>query len=324
MTDVIPILRRRRDRRESARRGVEARARRFGIGVGFVFSITLVLLIFGIVFYYAELTRDLPSIQALPNLLNPPDGLLLQPTRVYDRTGQHILKTFAPTESPRRYIPIDPQNPQHLPDSLVQATLAMADPTFWEHSGYALTGLVNPNSHPTIAQILVNDLLLWNEEPSLQRAFRERLLAAQITSTYGRSQVIEWYLNSANYGNYAYGAEAAAQLYFGKSAAELTPAEAAILAAVSQAPSLNPLDASQVALQRGRETVHIMEALGFLTEDETGEILAETPSPLAPLPQGEGGLRPGLPQPGSGSTRHPIRPRAYRAWWADHHHQSRL
>jgi membrane peptidoglycan carboxypeptidase len=293
MTDVIPILRRRRDRRESARRGVESRARRFAIGFGFVLSILLVLLILGTVFYYAELTRDLPSIEALPGLLNPPDGLLLQPTRIYDRTGQHILKAFAPTESPRRYIPVDPGNPQHLPDSLVQATLAMADPTFREHSGYALAGLENPDLHPTIAQQLVSDLLLWDEEPSLQRAFRERLLAAQITSTYGRGQVIEWYLNAANYGNYAYGAETAAQLYFGKSAAELSPAEAAILAAVSQAPSLNPLDAPQAALQRGRETVHIMEALGFISEEEASLALAESPSPLGSpngvLREGAGG-----------------------------------
>jgi len=124
---------------------------------------------------------------------------------------------------------------------------------------------------------LVSDLLLWNEPPTLQRAFRERLLAAQITSEYGRSQVIEWYLNSADYGNYAYGAESAAQLYFGKTASELTPAESAILAAVSQAPGLNPMDAPQAALQRGRETIHIMQALGFLSEEEANLALAELP-----------------------------------------------
>ncbi len=288
MPVVRTILRRRRDRRESARRGMEARTRRFTLGFGFVFSMLLALLILGAGLFYAELTRDLPSVQTLPGLLNPPDGLLLQPTRVYDRAGQHILKTFAPTESPRRYIPLDPGNPQHLPDSLAQATIAIADPVFWEHSGYALAGLDNPDSHATIAQQLVSNLLLWNEPSSTQRAFRERLLAAQITSEYGRSQVLEWYLNSVNYGNYAYGADAAAQLYFAKSVTTLTPAEAAILAAVSQAPSLNPLDAPQSALQRGRETIHIMEALGFLSEDETQNILAETPSPLAPLPEGEG------------------------------------
>jgi len=291
MTDIIPVLRRRRDRRESARRGAEARTRRIALGFGFVLSISLALLILGTAFYYAELTRDLPSVSVIPGLLNPPDGLLLQPTRVYDRTGLHILKTFAPTETPRRYIPLDPSNPQHLPDSLVQATLAMADPSFWEHSGYALTGLNNPDLHPTIAQQLVSDLLLWNEPPSLQRAFRERLLAAQITSEYGRSQVIEWHLNSANYGNYAYGAEAAAQFYFGKSAPELTMAESAILAAVSQAPGLNPLDAPQVALQRGREAIHIMGSLGFLSETEANLALAESPT-FASVPEEENEFAP--------------------------------
>jgi len=288
MTDVIPILRRRRDRRAAAQRSVEKRTQRIALGFGFVFSMLLALLILGTTVFYATLTRNLPSVKILPGLLNPPDGLLLQPTRIYDRTGQHILKTFAPNESPRRYIPLDPGNPQHLPDSLVQATLAMADPTFWEHSGYVLTDLNNPDLHPTIAQQLVYDLLLWDEPPSLGRAFRERLLAAQITSEYGRSQVIEWYLNSANYGNYAYGADAAAELYFGKSVSALTPAEAAVLAAVSQAPSLNPLDAPQVALQRGRETLHIMQTLGFLSEEDTNLALAESPSPLTPLPKGEG------------------------------------
>ncbi len=288
MPAVRTILRRRRDRRESAHRSVEARTRRFALGVGFVLSLLLALLILGTAIFYANLTRDLPSVKSLPGMLNPPDGLLLQPTRIYDRSGQHILKTFAPSESPRRYIPLDPGNPQHLPDSLVQATIAMADPTFWEHSGYVLTGLNNPDLHPTIAQQLVSDLLLWNEPLSFQRAIRERLLAAQITNEYGRSQVIEWYLNSANYGNYAYGADAAAQLYFGKSADTLTPAESAILAAVSQAPSLNPLDAPQAALQRGRETIHIMQALGFLSDADAAKALAESPT-FSPPPSGNEG-----------------------------------
>lgn len=286
MPAVRTILRRRRDRRESARHSVEARTRRFALGFGFSFSILLVLLILGSAVFYANLTRNLPSVESLPGLLNPPDGLLLQPTRVYDRSGQHILKTFAPNESPRRYIPLDPGNPQHLPDSLVQATIAMTDPTFREHSGYALTGLNNPDLHPTLAQQLVSDLLLWNEPLSFQRAIRERLLAAQITHEYGRSQVLEWYLNAANYGNYAYGADAAAQLYFGKSSAELTSAESAILAAVSQAPSLNPLDAPQAARQRGREAIHIMRELGFLSEGEANLALAESPA-FAPPPSGK-------------------------------------
>jgi hypothetical protein len=166
----------------------------------------------------------------------------------------------------------------------------MADPTFWEHSGYVLTGLDTPDLHPTLAQQLVSNLLLWDEKLSFERAVRERLLGAQVTYQYGRTQVLEWYLNSANYGNFAYGADAAAQLYFGKSAAALTPAEAAILAAVSQAPSLNPLDAPQAALQRGRETIHIMQALGFLSDVDAEKALAESPTfSLSPSGRGDRG-----------------------------------
>lgn len=278
MLTIRSILRRRRDRRQVALRSVEARTQRVTVGIGYVLSVLLAALILALALYYADLTRDLPSVESLPVMLNPPDGMLLQPTRIYDRSGQHLLKTFAPDKSLRRYIPLDPQNPQHLPEALVQATLALSDPTFWKHSGYTLNELDQPDLHPTLAQRLASDLLLWDEPLSLRRAIRERLLAAQITSVYGRAQVLEWYLNSTNYGNYAYGAEAAAQLYFSKPAAELNTAEAAVMASTGQTPSLNPLDAPQTALQRGRETIHIMQGLGFVSEEAANQALAESPS----------------------------------------------
>ena len=77
----------------------------------------------------------------------------------------------------------------------------------------------------------------------------ERILAAQLTAYYGREKIVEWYLNSANYGHFAYGADAAARLYFSKPASQLNLAESALLAAVSQAPAINPLDAPQAAIQ---------------------------------------------------------------------------
>jgi membrane peptidoglycan carboxypeptidase len=291
MPSTIPILRGRRERRIARQHANEARARNAFLGVGMLVSLLLAALIFAGAFGYVNLTRDLPAIENLPILLNPPSGLLLQPTRIYDRTGDNLLFTFAPNDSPRRYIPLGSANPQHLPQSLVDAFIATSDPDFWNHSGYSLDTITNYELHDTLAQKLVSDLLLFNEPPSPRRALRERILAAQITSQFGRTQILEWVLNSAHFGRYAFGAESAAQLYFGQSATQLTIAESAILAAVSDSPSLNPFDAPQVALERGRETIRRMSALGFLSDEATANALAESPtfqppppSPVQPAP----------------------------------------
>ncbi|MBN8582291.1 MAG: transglycosylase domain-containing protein [Anaerolineae bacterium] len=277
MPSTLPILRARRERRLEKQKRNDNRTRGTILSVGILLSILLGGVIILAAFAYADVTRNLPSTEILPRLLNPPDGLLLQPTRVYDRTGLQLLATFAQNELPRRYIPINEQNPQHIPEELVNAVIAVADPQFATHSGYSLDGLTDTNLHPTIAQKLINELVLYNEPHSLKRAIRERLLATQITAQFGRTQVMEWYLNSVNFGNYAYGIDAAAQLYFGKPADELTLAECAILAAVSETPALNPLDAPQVATQRGRELLYVMNDLELISSDETAQALAETP-----------------------------------------------
>lgn len=282
MPQTATILRNRRSRRDAERHAREGRLRFGGLSLGMLLSLLLAAVIFLVALAYASLTSSFPNVDLLPALLNPPDGLLLQPTQIFDRSGQHPLWTFAPSDSPRRYLPLNPQSPQHLPDFLAKATVAAADPGFWSEPGYSLSGWQNPDLHPTIAQKIVSGLLLYKEPPSIQRSIRERILAAQITARFGRNQILEWYLNSADYGHDAYGVDAAAQIYFGKPAFELTPAESAVLAAVSQAPSLNPLDAKDVALQNGRKTIQIMQALELISASDASSALAESPSPLSP------------------------------------------
>ncbi len=284
MPQATSIVRSRRARRIDQHRARTRSLRMGGVGLGIIVSLLLGVCILLAALAYAGLTGGLPNVAILPALLNPPDGLLLQPTRVYDRTGRHLLLTFAPSsanDGTRRYLPLNPQVPQHLPDFLAKATVAVADPGFWSDGGYVLGGWNNPDVHPTIAQKLVSDLLLYDEAPSVPRALRERILAAQSTSQFGRTQILEWYLNSADYGNQAIGVDAAAQLYFGKPASELTPAESAVLAATSQAPGLNPLDAPQVALQRGRTAIQLMQSLGLISNNAASNALSETPSPVA-------------------------------------------
>ena len=284
MPSTLPILRARRERRLAKQHASDSRKRSLFVSAGMILSLIVAALIIVTAFAYVSLTRDLPSIQTLPILLNPPNGLLLQPTRIYDRTREHILFTFAPDDSPRRYIPLSDANPQHLPQSLADAVIATSDPNFYDHAGYDLATITNYQLHTTLAQRLVSDLLLFNEPPSFRRALRERILAAQITSQFGRAQILEWYLNSAHFGRYAFGAESAAQLYFGKSATQLSTAESAILAAVSDSPSLNPHDAPQTAIERGHETIRKMSALGFLSDEATANALGESPFFQPPPP----------------------------------------
>jgi membrane peptidoglycan carboxypeptidase len=288
MPDTRSLVRARRTRRLDQRRARESRWRMSGVGIGLVVSLVLALLILATGLAYADLTRDLPNIGYLAILLNPPDGLLLQPTRLYDRSGKHLLLTFAPTDGPRRYIPLNPQSPQHLPAALAKATVAIDDPGFWSQSGYALTGWNDPEVHPTLAQQLVSDLLLYDEPPSLRRALRERILAGQAAAKYGRSQILEWAINSADYGDNAFGAEAAAQLYLGKSVTELTIGESALLASMAQAPGSNRLEAQEGARQRRDLTIQRMWSLGMISGDETVKALAEPVPAPGPLPEPSG------------------------------------
>jgi len=225
MPDVPQVISMRERQRQKERRNVGG-----ALGLGFALLLSLVVALSGVVLglAYTDLSRDLPSLEALPALLNPPQGELLQPTRIYDRSGQHVLLTLEnPGAVEREYPNLDTTQSNFLPPALITATLTSADPDFWQHSGFASAGL-HQGLHPTLAQQLVSDLLLWDEPPGLRRSLRERLLAAQITARYGRPQVLTWYLNSVNYGRLAQGADAAARVYFDKPVSQLTLGEATL------------------------------------------------------------------------------------------------
>jgi membrane carboxypeptidase/penicillin-binding protein len=239
---------------------------------------------------YADVTRDLPSLAALPALFAPGSGPRLQPTRLYDRTGQHLILALENPGAPRRYLPLDDTSPDALPASLVRMTLAAKDPSFWTNPGYSLSGLLN-GSHPTLAQALVADTLLAEEPASLRKNLRERLLAAQITARYGRRQILEWYLNSVDYGHYAVGAGAAAQAFFGKPAHDLNLGEAAVLVAVSNAPALNPIDAPGAGVQLREQLLELLLANRLISNVDLNEALS-APLTFRSSPAGDGSLAP--------------------------------
>ena len=236
----------------------------------FIVAIVSILVVAGFLIAgasFARFSRDLPSIEILPLLMDREKGELLQPTRVLDRSGEVTLFTYEEKGIQRKFLPIDPQMEEFISPQLVRAVTVVYDPDFWSNPGYRLKAGLNPEPQ-TLAEKLVSDLILWDEPPSAARAIRMRLLAGQVVADYGRSRVMEWYLNSAWFGRYAYGAESAARLYLGKSAQDLTLAESALLASVLRSPALNPIDAPQTALEMQRALLQEMLANGFISEEE--------------------------------------------------------
>ncbi|NTV36260.1 MAG: penicillin-binding protein, partial [Anaerolineaceae bacterium] len=235
------LVRQRQRRIESNRASLPQRFKGFLVGLVTILVLGIVGGIVAAAIGYVNLTADLPSVDTLRVLLDPQTGPLLQPTRLYDRTGQHLLYSLENPGIARRYLPIDPSQPEFVSPQLVRATVAVLEPNFWQSPGYHWNDLTAPDP-ATIAERLVLRLLLWREEPGTRRSLRMRLLAAQVVARYGRSQVLEWYLNSENYGHLAFGPESAARLYFGKPASSLNMAESFLLVGVAEAPALNPID----------------------------------------------------------------------------------
>src|SRR5438045_4813554 len=188
----------------------------------------------GVVDYFAG---DLPSIDAIQT------ANLSQTTRILDRNGKLIEALYHENRTVVALSKISPK--------LQAATIATEDRTFYDNSGvdyrrlliavvYDLTHHTGTLGGSTITQQVVKNDVLDTEEAqsrTVSRKFRELLLAEEMERRYTKQQILELYLNTINYGNGAYGAEAAAETYFQVHAADLTWAQASFLTGLPQAPS---------------------------------------------------------------------------------------
>ena len=173
---------------------------------------------------------------------------------VLDRNGEEIAARGA------RYG--EQVEPEELPDYLLKAFLSTEDRRFYDHAGVDVRGalraaLANARSGEiveggsTITQQLAKNLFL-SPEQTYERKIREALLALRLEGHYSKNEILSLYLNRIYLGAGAYGIESAARTYFGKSAREVTLAEAAMLAGLPKAPSTyaptqNPLGAARRA-----------------------------------------------------------------------------
>lgn len=232
-------------------------------GLGFVAAIfSLAALPF-----YLAATSNLPPVEQLEDLLDPISGELLQPTRLYDQKGETLLLTLAPAGIMRHFI-----QASDVP-WLAKAYVASNQPNFWMMRE---PGLGEWKSSPTtIAEHLVDRTLLPSELETWMHNFRVHLLASELVKKYSREQLLTWALNSTDFGHWAFGAESAAQLYFSKQASQLTLAESALLAAVAQAPALNPIDNPDLAIRFQQLVLTSMWEQELISKSELDQAVAE-------------------------------------------------
>ena len=284
-------LRRRRRANRSVAQASGWRGWRLALAVVAVVSALLVgaaaLTVYLVYVSYAE---DLEPPEAIE-----PSQRQLGSSRIYDRDGVAgtLLFEFAHPLLGLR----DPVRLHRVSQHMIDATVATEDASFWTNRGINERGLLRAawenfgvgsseflggSGGSSITQQLVKNVLIPFEERSgrtwnrVQGKIKETILAVELTQEYGKEQILEWYLNTIYYGNLAYGIGAASQRYFGKSPAELTLAEAALLAGLPQAPSeYNPLENYWAAKRRQAVVLDLMARHGYIDREQAEAAKAE-------------------------------------------------
>ncbi|MDW9478981.1 penicillin-binding protein 1A [Sinorhizobium meliloti] len=180
----------------------------------------------------------------------------------------------------RKYVPYS-----EIPPLVVNAFVAAEDGQFWTHKGVnpvamaraLLTNLKGGRvfGASTISQQVVKNILLTPER-TIDRKIKEALLAIKVDKAVGKQRIVEIYLNESYLGEGAYGVVAAARTYFGKDISELSVSEAAVLAALPQAPSVvNPVKNLARTIERRNYVLGRMLAEGYIDQDAYTRSLAE-------------------------------------------------
>jgi len=241
-------------------------ARRVWISAG------LGVLLIAMTLYVLWVIKDLPDPSQ--NVLAAGDVMVL------DRNGK-LIEDWSPAGHYHVTLSLQQMGP-YAP----KAVLAAEDRNFYHHGAIdplstARAAWVDVTSHglnqggSTITQQLVKIQLLTPQK-SVTRKVQEIVLAVALEQRYSKDQILEMYLNRVYFGHGAYGVGAAARTYFNKDAKDLTPAQAAFLAALIQAPSLYD-PAVHFDLAQGRENYVLqgMIAINALTPDEADKAMQE-------------------------------------------------
>lgn len=235
------------------------------IGVSMFFAGTI-----AVIGLFAWVSKELPD----PNNINQRN--VPETTKIYDRTGQHILYEIHGAQ--KRTIVDLADMAKHVKD----ATIAAEDRDFYKHGGFdirsmlraLLRDIVKRGSGPlqggsTITQQFIKKSVL-SDEQTVTRKVKELILAIEIERRFTKDQILKLYLNEIPYGSVAYGVESASQTFFGKNAKDLTLSEAALLASLPKGPTYySPYGNHRDELvARQHYILDAMASEGYVTADE--------------------------------------------------------
>jgi 1A family penicillin-binding protein len=234
--------------------------------IGFIFILIIAGGLFGIG-AFAWLSRGLPN----PNQLM--ERQIAQSTKILDRTGEHILYEIHGDEK-RTLVSLN-----EIPEYLKWATISIEDKDFYKHKGFSLwaifrTAVTNvlfgrKAGGSTLTQQLIKNAVLTTQK-TYTRKIKELIMAYRVEKKFSKDEILQMYFNEIPYGSTAYGVEAASQRYFGKSVKDINLAEAAILAALPQAPSrYSPYGSNKdLLIERQHYILDKMAEYGHITKEE--------------------------------------------------------
>ena len=220
--------------------------------------------------YVVWISRDLPNPNQLIN------REIAQSTKIYDRTGEHILYEISGNQK-RTLVAL-----KDIPDRVKQATIAIEDKNFYKHGGFslwamfrtAITNIIFNRSAggSTLTQQFIKNAILTPEK-TLPRKIKELVLAYRLEEKFSKDEILQMYLNEIPYGSNAYGVQAASQKYFGKDVKDVSLEEAAILAAIVQVPSrYSPYGPNKdILLGRKDYVLNLMAEQGYISDQERDE-----------------------------------------------------
>jgi penicillin-binding protein 1A len=240
-----------------------------GKAIQFYLLLTLVaVLIGGSAGYIIFSLWDLPEVDTLeqfkPSITS----------RVYSDTNTLMAEFYLENRTPVAF--------KDVPDMLIKAIIAAEDTRFYGHLGIDLRGIARATYRnirarrvieggSTLTQQLAKVLFL-NPERSYSRKFKEMVLALRIEQRYTKQEILSLYLNQMYFGSGAYGVEAAARIFFGKSARELNLAECALLAGIPRSPKYySPFKSPDSAVGRRAYVLNRMVATGVISHDQARE-----------------------------------------------------